>query len=40
MYSIADVVEYNLGTKAFIKLQKADKDLAFLKRIFIFGIIS
>ncbi len=36
MYSIADVVEYNLGTKAFIKLQKADKDLAFLKRIFNF----
>ena len=36
MYSIADVVESNLGTKAFIKLQKADKDLAFLKRIFNF----
>ena len=36
MYSIADVVEYNLGTKAFIKLQKAVKDLAFLKRIFNF----
>ena len=36
MYSVADVVEYNLGTKAFIKLQKADKDLAFLKRIFNF----
>ena len=36
MYSIADVVEYNLGTKAFIRLQKADKDLAFLKRIFNF----